>query len=101
MKYDQADDSMNEHYKKLDDVIRKKLIEEILVDEFKDSRFSLPPRDFITIFDQEEDKYKYLISSIISDPVEFSKFGSEMLKIAIDKKNDFVVKKIFNEIFDF
>ncbi len=43
--------------------------------------------------------YKGFLLSIINNPVEFSKFGSEILSIAIDKQNDYIVQSIFNKIF--
>ena len=44
--------------------------------------------------------YKNLLSSIImNDLVEFSKFGAEILKIAIEKNNDYIVQLIFHKIF--
>src|SRR6266542_1482662 len=105
----------------------KNLFRNVLNKEFSDSSSSLPPPNFISIFEncytmtdpQKNDPivvavnlllfikrvdnpinlYKRLLLSIINNPVEFSKFGSEILKIAIEKRNDYIVHSIFNKIF--
>src|SRR5207248_7575595 len=38
--------------------------------------------------------------SIINDQVEFSKFGSKLLEIAIERKNNYVVQSIFGKIIE-
>jgi len=80
----------------------KPLIQEILDNEFNDFVFSLPSPNFITIFENFNDEYdfhKELVLSIINDPVEFSKFGSNVLEIAIDKNEESIVQLIFDQIF--
>ncbi len=84
----------------------------ILYDNFK---LSLPSPNFKTIFEKiKKEKYekhknteykeyeKYFIN-IVNDPVEFSKFGSKMLEIAINTKDDsfvFIVQSIFDKIIE-
>ncbi len=96
----------------------KTLIQEVLKKEFSKS-FSLPSPNFLAIFencdindddpykkllllakgaDNSINLYKRLLLSIIYNPVEFLKFGSEILKIAIEKENDYIVQLIINRI---
>ncbi|CAI2183477.1 19376_t:CDS:2, partial [Funneliformis geosporum] len=95
------------------------LIQELLNNEFSDSFPSLPSPNFIIIFencdvnnlddpyekvlfvkslDNPINLYKMLLLSIINNPAEFSKFGSEILDIAMNKRNDYIVQSIFNKI---
>src|SRR5437016_11063296 len=89
----------------------KILIQEILDNEFDDSHSSLPSPNFTTLhkIQNEKDKnplfvkykkYDKLTLNIIDNPVEFSKFGSEILKMAIDNKIDSTVQKIFDKVLD-
>src|SRR5581483_4982749 len=60
-------------------------IQKCLNDEFNDSRSSLPPPNFKSIFKNiniNDAEYKELIQYIINDPVELLKFGSEILRWA-------------------
>ncbi|UZO01975.1 uncharacterized protein OCT59_020481 [Rhizophagus irregularis] len=47
----------------------------------------------------KDEEYKALILYIINDPIEFLKFGSEILKVVINEKNDFIIH-IIQLIFD-
>ncbi|CAB5375146.1 unnamed protein product [Rhizophagus irregularis] len=80
----------------------KSLINNILKNEFKDSKFSLPSPNFTTILEKiGSPKYGELFLDIINDPAEFSKFRQEiqeMLEKAIDKGDNFVIKSIVNKI---
>ncbi|PKC09586.1 hypothetical protein RhiirA5_415467 [Rhizophagus irregularis] len=77
----------------------------MLNDEFNDLQTSLPSPNFINIFrmienrKDKDEEYKALILYIINDPIEFSKFGSEILKVVINEKNDFIIH-IIQLIFD-
>jgi hypothetical protein len=79
--------------------------QKMLNDEFNDLQTSLPSPNFINIFrmienrKDEDEEYKALILYIINDPIEFSKFGSEILKVVINEKNDFIIH-IIQLIFD-
>jgi hypothetical protein len=46
----------------------------------------------------DDDDFKQLILYILSDPVKFSKFGLEILELAIDNKQDSVIKLICDKI---
>jgi hypothetical protein len=68
----------------------------------------LPSPNFKYIFEWINPKYKYKIHEgmyeksilcIINNPVEFAKFGPEILEIAMDIKIDFVIQSIFDRIF--
>ncbi|CAG8523211.1 9810_t:CDS:2 [Funneliformis mosseae] len=95
------------------------LIQKVLNKEFSDSFSSLPSPNFMVIFencdvnnlddpyeivlfvkslDNPINLYKILLLNIINNPSEFSKFGSEILDIAIEKRNDYIVQSIFNKI---
>ncbi|RGB34068.1 hypothetical protein C1646_815643 [Rhizophagus diaphanus] len=80
----------------------KSLINNILKNEFNDSKLSLPSPNFITMLEKiGSPKYEDLFLDIINDPAEFSKFRLEiqdMLKKAIDKGNNFVIKSIVDKI---
>ncbi|CAG8485928.1 17254_t:CDS:2 [Rhizophagus irregularis] len=77
----------------------------MLNDEFNDLQTSLPSPNFINIFrmienrKDKDEEYKALILYIINDPIEFLKFGSEILKVVINEKNDFIIH-IIQLIFD-
>ena len=88
----QVDDYLEKNY--------KELIKEILSKEFDDASTSLPSPNFVNIFEEfYKTEYKELVLRIIDDdPVEFSKFGSKILEIAIDKNIDTIVHKIFDKI---
>ncbi|CAB5376317.1 unnamed protein product [Rhizophagus irregularis] len=79
--------------------------QKMLNDEFNDLQTSLPSPNFINIFrmienrKDKDEEYKALILYIINDPIEFSKFGSEILKVVINEKNDFIIH-IIQLIFD-
>src|SRR5438045_6909910 len=51
-------------------------------------------------FSKNSKKFDNLTSNILNNPVEFSKFGSEILEMAVDNRNDFTVQKIFDKILD-
>ena len=76
-------------------------IQETLDNEFNDSQFSLPLPKFKIIYELNNAKYKELILYIINDPVEFSKFGPEILELAIIYNNNFIVQTIFDKLFEF
>ncbi len=105
--------------KNVDNKNYKTLIREVLNNEFSDSLSSLPSPNFTTIFencendpddlyekferllksmDDQIDLYRRLLSNMINNPVEFSKFGSEILKKAIEEKYNFIVQLVFNKI---
>ncbi|GES79935.1 hypothetical protein GLOIN_2v1882411 [Rhizophagus clarus] len=67
------------------------LIERILENEFDDSKHSIPFPKFIEL--RETDR-KSIIDEVINDNFLSSKFGAEMLKIAIEEQYDDVVLKI-------
>ncbi|GET02374.1 hypothetical protein GLOIN_2v1881038 [Rhizophagus clarus] len=100
---------------------RESTIIKILENEFKESRSSLPPPTFETLIRSPDDdqhsslddflvlnpdyeghyKYKELLISIIClNTIELSKFGKEMLKISIEKKNDVIVGTIIDRIIE-
>jgi hypothetical protein len=90
----------------------KNYIEYILKNKFI---LSLPSPNFKTLFEKikkekykkhkntKYKKYEKYFKSIINDPVKFSKFGLEMLEIAINEKDDgfvFIVQSIFDKIIE-
>ncbi len=90
----------------------KPFIKEILDDKFK---LSLPSPNFKTIFEKikkeqyrkhkntEYKKYEKYFLSIINNPVEFSKFGLEMLEIATNEKDGsfiFIIQSIVDKIIE-
>ena len=79
----------------------KILLQEILDNEFKDSLTSLPSPNFTWLIENYQvNKYKNLIKYIINDPIEFSKFGSKLLEIAIRENRKDVIQSIFDKIIE-
>ncbi|PKY40909.1 hypothetical protein RhiirA4_539200 [Rhizophagus irregularis] len=76
---------VNEHY--------KPLIGRILKYEFNDSKHSIPLPNFMG---QNTNHRKTIAEDVISDNLVSSKFGIEMLKIAIKENCDSVVRPIIN-----
>ncbi|PKY20804.1 hypothetical protein RhiirB3_524567 [Rhizophagus irregularis] len=76
---------VNEHY--------KPLIGRILKYEFNDSKDSIPLPNFMG---QNTNHRKTIAEDVISDNLVSSKFGIEMLKIAIKENCDSVVRPIIN-----
>ncbi|CAB4391084.1 unnamed protein product [Rhizophagus irregularis] len=76
---------VNEHY--------KPLIGRILKYEFDDSKHSIPLPNFMG---QHADYRKEIAEDVINDNLVSSKFGIEMLKIAIKENCDSVVRPIIN-----
>jgi hypothetical protein len=73
-------------------------IKKVLANEFNDSKSSIPcPRFFIPRRLSGNLDAFYDFKGFINDIQAFSKFGSEILKIAINDKNDDVIQHIINE----
>ncbi|CAB5314681.1 unnamed protein product [Rhizophagus irregularis] len=77
------------------------LIKKVLDNEFNDSKSSIPcPRFFVSRglsggLDVIDD-----FKGFINDPLALSKFGSEILKIAINDRNDDIVQHILDQTFE-
>ena len=118
-RYFWSNEEWDDHYKKIKNeqinaiIINsiKTTIQKILDNEFNDSQSSLPSPNFVVLLkiQNEDDKFYFsknskkfdnLTSNILNNPVEFSKFGSEILEMAVDNRNDFTVQKIFDKILD-
>src|SRR5581483_348133 len=111
----------NDHYKQTSNekdttVIAngyKILIQDILDNEFDGLHSSLPSPNFTNLYEiqineeyNDKDLYKNskkfdkLTLNIINNPVEFPKFGLEILEVAIENKIDSIVQKVFDKILD-
>ncbi|RIA84731.1 hypothetical protein C1645_831819 [Glomus cerebriforme] len=77
------------------------LIKKVLANEFNDSKSSIPcPRFFISRRLSGNLNTFYDFKGFINDTLAFSKFGSEILKIAINDRNDDIVQHIIDKTFE-
>jgi hypothetical protein len=53
------------------------------------------------LYNNNDVKYKELTQYIINDPVELSKFGSEILRWAIWREHNDIIQLIFDKLFKF
>ncbi|GES73543.1 hypothetical protein GLOIN_2v1784920 [Rhizophagus clarus] len=76
----------------------RQLIDEILNNEFDNSKHSIP---FPKYIEEANFHRKEIVEDVINDNLVSPKFGIEMLKIAIEKKNDAAVQQIIKSTQDY
>ncbi|CAB4484149.1 unnamed protein product [Rhizophagus irregularis] len=71
----------------------------VLANEFNDSKSSIPCSRFF-VSRKQIDTFRYDFKGIINDTLALSKFGSEILNIAINDRNDDIVQHILDQTFE-
>ncbi|UZO29101.1 uncharacterized protein OCT59_022591 [Rhizophagus irregularis] len=74
-------------------------IKKVLANEFNDSKSSIPCSRFF-VSRKQIDTFRYDFKGIINDTLALSKFGSEILNIAINDRNDDIVQHILDQTFE-